>query len=743
MVCPSCSYKNVNDNALFCGGCGKPLVITAAKPGAGALSAEIVQLSKDQLPGGGPLAARTLSRTTVAIAALLVCLVIGVGELVLVHHSRANAAKLADSTSTGTNDSAATTQPTTSQETESASAASGSQPDSTGANPAAVFTPGIPVVTPSSQVPSGTNIVASDFGGEIESVKGAYGGPGLQGEMLINGAVNASWQPDTLAHPPQSLNDGVFEYPQEIVFSFYKRDTAMVSAVVLENVQDAQAGPNAAEVWISRDNSPANFQPVAGAQLKTTVPVQTISFTPVETRYVKVRLLSGSPDNLQLHQVEIIEGSQPDYTSLLARHPDLPNWKPSVRHAAQRGIDWLEAAAMDWQEHQRCYGCHVQAQTMMGLSIAETNNYVVNVDTLRNLVAFMNTKQDTDGNEKDEGSGNIRTATHFAAMGMAYYDEASGLKNDLTMKRFADWMLSKIDKNGAFPQDLAEDPVAQGTINPTANAITALMEAYVQTGNAKYMAAADHGLAYIASEKTTTTQDGVFKVMALSHYGTPAQRTIAASALEQLKGEQDSDGGWHESSEELQSSAFATGQVLYAFKEAGVSPDSPEFSNGVRYLLKTQDPSGSWPALSNRPSNFAPTMWAVIALAGNVDTPSADSLKSQLDKYGKVILYINFDFNKSTIRPDGKPIVTQVLKLLKDNPDLSLSINGHTDNVGTRNYNLRLSQQRASAVVAALVVAGITPNRLTSAGFGPDQPIADNSTEKGRAKNRRVELVKM
>lgn len=107
------------------------------------------------------------------------------------------------------------------------------------------------------------------------------------------------------------------------------------------------------------------------------------------------------------------------------------------------------------------------------------------------------------------------------------------------------------------------------------------------------------------------------------------------------------------------------------------------------------------------------------------------------------MLYINFDFNKATIRPDGKPIVAQVLKLMKDNPDLKLAIHGYTDNIGSQSYNLALSQQRAAAVVDVLVGSGISRSGLSSDGFGSGQPIADNRTEKGRAKNRRVELVKM
>jgi outer membrane protein OmpA-like peptidoglycan-associated protein len=136
-------------------------------------------------------------------------------------------------------------------------------------------------------------------------------------------------------------------------------------------------------------------------------------------------------------------------------------------------------------------------------------------------------------------------------------------------------------------------------------------------------------------------------------------------------------------------------------------------------------------------------MWAVIGLAGVLEPPMAESLKTELDKNGHVALYINFDFNKATLRPDAKPIIAQVLKLLQDNPDLKLSIEGHTDNVGSHDYNVKLSQMRAAAVVNTLVTAHIAPGRLSSGGSGPDQPIADNDTDKGRAKNRRVELVKM
>lgn len=126
----------------------------------------------------------------------------------------------------------------------------------------------------------------------------------------------------------------------------------------------------------------------------------------------------------------------------------------------------------------------------------------------------------------------------------------------------------------------------------------------------------------------------------------------------------------------------------------------------------------------------------------SVQPPTASALKTALDKDGRVSLYINFDFNKATLKPDATPIIEQVVKLLKDNPALKLEIGGHTDNIGARDYNAKLSGSRAGSVVSALAAQGIDAKRLNAAGYGPDKPVTTNDTDEGRAKNRRVELVK-
>ena len=120
----------------------------------------------------------------------------------------------------------------------------------------------------------------------------------------------------------------------------------------------------------------------------------------------------------------------------------------------------------------------------------------------------------------------------------------------------------------------------------------------------------------------------------------------------------------------------------------------------------------------------------------------ATAMKQAIDRDGRVALYINFDVDKATLRPDAQPVIDEIRKLLEGDAALKLSIEGHTDNTGTPAHNLELSTARARSVLGALVGVGIDPARLQSRGFGQDKPLADNATEDGRAKNRRVELVK-
>jgi len=132
----------------------------------------------------------------------------------------------------------------------------------------------------------------------------------------------------------------------------------------------------------------------------------------------------------------------------------------------------------------------------------------------------------------------------------------------------------------------------------------------------------------------------------------------------------------------------------------------------------------------------------VVAKEAMKQDVTASAMLDALNRDGHVALYINFDFGKATIRPDSKPVIEQIVQMLKANPALELSIEGHTDNVGDPKSNQVLSENRAKAVMAAIVAQEIDPKRLSALGHGQNRPIASNESEAGRAQNRRVELVK-
>ncbi|MGH8041966.1 MAG: OmpA family protein, partial [Rudaea sp.] len=187
-------------------------------------------------------------------------------------------------------------------------------------------------------------------------------------------------------------------------------------------------------------------------------------------------------------------------------------------------------------------------------------------------------------------------------------------------------------------------------------------------------------------------------------------------------------------------------EILENYRSALKTLGATALSSGDHEIVARYDDHGQaiWMQI-DADSNLNEVVIHVIeekAFQATIKPPDAGAMKTALDKDGHVALYINFDFDKATLRPDAAPIVAQVVALLKGNPGLKLSVDGNTDNVGGHDYNVELSQQRAAAVVAALVKSGIAAGRLKSAGYGPDKPIADNDSSRGRAKNRRVELVK-
>jgi len=133
---------------------------------------------------------------------------------------------------------------------------------------------------------------------------------------------------------------------------------------------------------------------------------------------------------------------------------------------------------------------------------------------------------------------------------------------------------------------------------------------------------------------------------------------------------------------------------------------------------------------------------SVLKIAQMKQEITANDILDALNKDGYIALDILFETGKSTIQEESLPIVDQVFEMMKSDPTLKVSIEGHTDNVGDAASNKQLSSDRAKAVMDALVAKGIDNTRMSFIGWGQEKPVADNRTEEGKAKNRRVEIVK-
>ena len=118
-------------------------------------------------------------------------------------------------------------------------------------------------------------------------------------------------------------------------------------------------------------------------------------------------------------------------------------------------------------------------------------------------------------------------------------------------------------------------------------------------------------------------------------------------------------------------------------------------------------------------------------------------LYDRLASDGKIVTYaITFDTGKATLKPEADVEINRIKGIMDKDPSLKFEVQGHCDNTGSDAVNDPLSQKRAEAIVARLMELGISADRLTAVGKGSHEPIADNATDEGRAKNRRVEFVK-
>ncbi|MCL8008765.1 OmpA family protein [Gelidibacter japonicus] len=135
--------------------------------------------------------------------------------------------------------------------------------------------------------------------------------------------------------------------------------------------------------------------------------------------------------------------------------------------------------------------------------------------------------------------------------------------------------------------------------------------------------------------------------------------------------------------------------------------------------------------------------FVLLTVQGMKQEITANEMFEKINSGLPITLYINFETGKSAIKSDSENIVEELYQMMNENPDLKILVEGHTDNVGNKSSNQSLSEKRAASLKTALVTKGISSSKIETVGFGQDQPLADNSTDEGRAKNRRIEIKKI
>ncbi|MDX1450464.1 MAG: OmpA family protein, partial [Acidimicrobiia bacterium] len=158
-----------------------------------------------------------------------------------------------------------------------------------------------------------------------------------------------------------------------------------------------------------------------------------------------------------------------------------------------------------------------------------------------------------------------------------------------------------------------------------------------------------------------------------------------------------------------------------------------DFTSGV--TVATADPLPTTTAIASGTSTTTAPPSTTTTLP-----PIVVEFQGNLDELieGKVV---EFEFGSSVITAEGRTLLDEVLEALREFPDIRVEIGGHTDDIGSDESNLVLSRLRATAVLSYLVDQGESPGRFQIVGYGESQPVADNSTEEGRARNRRIEFT--
>ncbi len=352
------------------------------------------------------------------------------------------------------------------------------------------------------------------------------------------------------------------------------------------------------------------------------------------------------------------------------------------QQTAQLGLNYLEMDAPAWQNAQECNGCHVQSQALMGMALAKKNGYVVQDRSALALGEFMATQKALSEGRVGEGL--------FAALAHRYYVSGFAPSHKELLHETAKAIVEKAPEGYAFDSgDRA--PIEGGTVTGSSMAVQVLAEALrtappeSQAGMKKVL---DGAVSFLRTAPAQTVQDYVMKILAFKEASVEGE--FLAREVAALLKLQNDDGGFGELPQGGPSNAYGTGQALYGLKVAGTSITSPAFERAVKWLVFNQSWDGSWPLKgSELQNNLAPTMWAVIGLAGSIRVggnvgevrvkfaPEVQAISNNLEIILDASGSMNTKLGKSTRFGAAKEVLADLVKQLPPDINVALRVFGH------------------------------------------------------------------
>ena len=307
---------------------------------------------------------------------------------------------------------------------------------------------------------------------------------------------------------------------------------------------------------------------------------------------------------------------------------------PKARGAAQRGLDFLAHETLVWQGQHHCFGCHVHAVTIEAFVVGRHNQYELPDKDMKAVLGGM---LDVAGGVRHPGGFSYEDnslwapAKAFGGAALAHYDQwiDDSLRNDLI--KTAEELLKFQQPDGSIELGWINLPVGAGAIQGTYQAAQTWQQVYARTADNRWLLPLQHAESYLhaaavgqLTAPTTNTQDLNYSLMGLGATGVGSSDDTVRKLAALVLSRQHQDGGWG-FGPEAESSAFTTGQTLYALRVAGMTDRDPPLARGTAWLIAHQAQDGGW---SHAGSGKAEAMWGVLGLV-SVDVLSVASTDLQ------------------------------------------------------------------------------------------------------------------